>query len=67
MRKIKLEPGEIFRSKVPVYVQLPSDHMNPKPVTFRLGFGNAFHYGDKKPDQRGPAIWSNAITVTITR
>lgn len=67
MRKIKLKPGETYKSKVPVYVQLPSDQMSQRPITFRLGFGNAFHYGDKKPDQRDRAIWSNAVTVAVIR
>lgn len=67
MKQVKLKPGETYKSKVPVYVQLPSDQMSQKPITFRLGFGNAFHYGDKKPDQRGRAIWSNAVTVSVTR
>lgn len=66
MRKIKLKPGESYKRKVPVEVQLPTSQMSQEPITFRLGFGNAFHYGDKQPDQRGRAIWSNAVTVSVS-
>lgn len=65
--EIKLKPGEAFKRSLPVFVQLPSDRTGPEPLTFRLGFGNSFHFGDQKPVRRDRAIWSNAVTVTVLR
>lgn len=66
MTKIKLGPGETWKRSLPVYIQLPSNQTGPKPLTFRLGFGNSFHFGSQRADQQAQAIWSNAVTVTVS-
>ncbi len=58
-----LKPGEAFESTVPVRVELTHDKGQPESVTFRLGFKDPTFLANPKI----PPIWSNAVTVSVTR
>jgi hypothetical protein len=61
--KVKLKPGESGHWEVPVRVELPGGSGQHESVTFRLGFQTAT-YGT---EPEIPPIWSNALTVSVTR
>lgn len=65
--EIKLKPGEVYRRSLFVHVQLASDQIEQRKESFRLGFGNSPNFGYLKPGPNYPAIWSNAVTVTVTK
>jgi len=61
--KERIKPGESGHWEVPVRVVLLAGGGQPESVTFRLGFQSST-YGTE-PDI--PRIWSNAVTVKVTR
>lgn len=56
---IYLKPGEVFQREVPVLVDLAPGKGEPESVTFRLGFIES--------TPKIPPIWSNAVTVSVTK
>lgn len=64
---IKLQPGETYTRSISMFVELPSESLGrgPQPVTFRLGFGDSFWNEKLRGEMQ--AIWSNPITVSVTR
>ncbi len=61
--EIKLDPGKACERVVSVRVQLGAGSGKPEPVTFRLGF-KAVAYAT---GQQNVPIWSDPITVTVTK
>jgi hypothetical protein len=61
--RISLKPGEAYERTLSVHVELASGKGQLESVTFRLGFQ------DENPPTvpRVPRIWSNAVTVSVTR
>ena len=59
----RLKPGEAYKRAVPVRVELASGEGQPESVTFRLGFKD-MTYGTAPMSS---PIWSNAVTVSVTR
>jgi hypothetical protein len=60
---VKLDPGKTCEREVSVRVQLDAGNGKPEPVTFRLGFKTEAHVIGQ-PDL---PIWSNPVTVTVTK
>jgi hypothetical protein len=60
---IRLMPGKAFEEAVPVRVELPVGSGQHELVTFRLGIKGGT-YGTKWTVS---PIWSNAVTVNVTR
>jgi len=60
---VRIKPGEAYERKVPVSVTLGSRSGQHESVTFRMGFQDENPRTIPKP----PRIWSNAVTVNITR
>lgn len=66
--KVRLQPGEVFTSKVPMHVELSAMHTARETVTFRMGYGSDAWFGAQKyPSRVPPLFWSNPITVTIAK
>jgi hypothetical protein len=61
---VKLRPGETFTRPVRVHVGLKTPERRQS-VTFRLGYGTDAYFGTVEPAPKSPAIWSNAVTVTV--
>ena len=61
--KIRLKPGEAYERAVTARVELSAGKSLTQSVTFRLGFQPAT-YGTEPEPRR---IWSNAVTVSVTR
>jgi hypothetical protein len=62
---VKLKPGESYKRNLPVRVVLASGDSTPKSVTFRLGYVNERQWA--LSTNGSPPIWSNAVTVSVTR
>jgi len=61
--KVSLKPGEAYEKTVLVRVALSPGNGQSKAVTFRLGFEDMAY----TTVQNAPRIWSNAVTVNVTR
>ncbi len=61
--KVNLKPGKAYEKEVLVRVTLPSGNDQPESTTFRLGFEDMANTGT----QNTRRVWSNAVTVTVTR
>jgi hypothetical protein len=63
LSRIILKPGEAYERTLSVHVELASGKGQLESVTFRLGFQ------DENPltVPKAPRIWSNAVTVSVTR
>ena len=59
-RKIRLGSGGSYEKKVLVQVALPTGKTPNESITFRLGFLDALM-------SNGPRIWSNAVTISVTK
>jgi hypothetical protein len=62
---INLKRGEVYRRVVQVYVRAVDVYQ--KEVTFRMGFGNRLFSEDQKHNSKAEAVWSNPVTLTVTR
>jgi hypothetical protein len=60
--KIYLKPGEVFKSTVPVRVELVLASEQSELVTFRMAFKDPV-YGTSPKIQPN---WSNSVTVNVT-
>ncbi len=63
LMQIRLKPNETHERHLSIRVTLPASGSHPQSVTFRLGFQNERSRTEMKP----PRIWSNAVTVNVTR
>ncbi len=61
--RIQLKPGQIYEKTVRVRVEIGAGRDRNEPVTFRLGLNAATYRSEPKI----PTIWSNAVTVNVTR
>jgi len=67
---IRLGPGGSYKRKVRVSALLRAGSDPKQAVTFRLGFVNDDGPMTQRPGVRAataPRLWSNAVTVTVTR
>ena len=62
---INLKRGEEYRRVVEVYVRAVDVYQ--KEVTFRMGFGNRLFSEDQKHNSKAQAVWSNPVTLIVTR
>jgi hypothetical protein len=60
---IRIQPGEAYERPLSIRVELAAGKRQIESVTFRLGFQ------DENPGTipKTPRIWSNAVTVNVTR
>ncbi len=71
LAKVRLKPDVSYERKVQVSVTLPAGSAPKQTITFRLGF--ASEDDPMAPPRPGanaasaPRLWSNAVTVTVTR
>ena len=68
--KVKLKPGNSYQKKIQVSVTLPAAGAPQEAVTFRLGFASERDQPAPAPASGAattPRLWSNAVTVTVTR
>lgn len=63
--KIQLKPGGTYERELRVIIKLAAGMERDNSVTFRLGFEDATGY--YVPGSKIPLIWSNAVTVSVTR
>ncbi|MGB9407375.1 MAG: hypothetical protein WCA89_07550 [Terracidiphilus sp.] len=61
--EVRLKPGETYERAVPVRVHLAADGDQHESVTFRLRFNDPTF--NLHPEV--PPVWSNAVTVNVTR
>ena len=64
---VGLKPGESYRKAVKVYVRLSALYANRQEVTFRMGFGNRLLSGNGNRGSKVDAVWSNPVTLTVTK
>lgn len=64
---MNLKAGEVYRMKVPVYVELQPSTIRQDAVTFRMGFANSLPASGETAESNSQLFWSNTITVTVTR
>ncbi len=70
LSKVKLRPGASYKKNVQALVTLPAGSAPTEVITFRLGFES-----EKDPmappsashAAANPRLWSNAVTVTVTK
>ena len=60
---IRLKSGETYEREVPVRLVLTAGGDQPQSVSFRLRFNDPTFSSNPK----SPPIWSNAVTVNVTR
>lgn len=63
LSRIRLKPGESYERPVVVFVSLNANTAESMPITFRLGFQSS----DYPNIPQLPRIWSDAVTVKVTR
>lgn len=61
--RFTVKPGEVYKMSVLARVVLATDKSQTESITFRLGFTPSIY----KTGQMMPTIWSNAVTVSVTR
>jgi hypothetical protein len=66
-RKVPLKPGEEFRSVVHIYAERADDQSNSDKVTFRLGYHMPAFFRSSEVDPKIQPLWSNAVSVIVTR
>lgn len=64
---IRLKRGDVYRRVVSLYAHLPALSVYSKEVTFRMGFGNRLLSENQKHNSKAHVIWSNPITLIVTR
>jgi hypothetical protein len=62
-----LKAGEVYRMKMPVYVELQPGTIRQDAVTFRMGYANSVPANGETAKLNSQLFWSNSITVTVTR
>jgi hypothetical protein len=60
---IRLKPDEAYQRALAAHVELTGGDALPQSVTFRLQFKDL----SKGPKPAVPLVWSNAVTVNVTR
>ncbi len=66
--RIRLKPGEAYERPVPVYVELAAGSARRELIAFRLRYENAAtHVESFHLPPQNPPIWSNPVTVIVTR
>lgn len=68
--RLKLKPGESYEKKVLVQVTLPAGSNPKEAITFRLGFENetaAMPTPSTVKAAKAAQLWSNALTINVTR
>jgi hypothetical protein len=63
IRKIRIKSGGVYERPLSIRVEFAKDSSQTESVTFRLGFQPEV-YGTAP---KNPPIWSNAVTVSVTR
>ena len=61
---VPLSPGKTYTRQVSVHLAV-KDSGGRQLVTFRLGYGTDPYFGTIEPAPKSPAIWSNAVTVSV--
>ena len=63
----RLKPGEAHESALPVFIELAAGSARHESVTFRLRYAFANSLGTSAPGTVPPPIWSNPVTVEVSR
>jgi hypothetical protein len=63
---IRIRPGDKYKETVTLSIRLPSDGTISNNVTFRLGFSERTRISDIEVPKT-PSLWSNAVTISVTR
>ncbi len=62
---IRIRSGEKYMETITLSIRLPSNRAIPNSVTFRLGFSEPTGFSDVA--HKKPSIWSNAVTIPVTK
>ena len=65
MGVIRIRSGEEYRETLTLSIRLPPNRAIPNSVTFRLGFSEHARLTDVVPKM--PSVWSNAVTISVTK
>jgi hypothetical protein len=62
---IRIRSGEKHMETITLSIRLPSNRAIPNSVTFRLGFSELTRLSDVA--HKKPSVWSNAVTISVTK
>jgi hypothetical protein len=63
LQHLKLKPGEACERPLSIRIELPAGNGKPEAVTFRMGFKTA----TLEIGKENIPVWSNAVTVSVTK